>query len=243
MLGSILGSVINAGAGLLGAAMAPQPRPREDFRKVFNEKMAMGQQHGISKLVMAGTPVPLSQPADNAVGQAVANMGADIGNVVSRAMTAPQKQAQAIALENAAAQNELIKAQTRSINMRTIRESVPPRPPVMTGVPAHRGPLPPPRIEPPASTTHLQWGGKNYPIPPGYSDTATATNVIGEGADFLWGPPLAYQTARHNFPYLDHWTYMGMMNSLYQDAMKGGVRSTGRDTYVPLDRRKAYRGY
>jgi len=224
MLGSILGSVINAGAGLLGAAMAPQPRPREEFRKVFNEKMAMGQQHGISKLVMAGTPVPVSQPADNSVGQAVANMGADIGNAVSRHMSAPQKAAQAIALDNAAAQNELIKAQTRSINMRTAREAIPPRPPVlampgMTNVPGHR-------MEPPSMTTHVRAGGVDLPVNPSMSDAATFENRYGETiSDWFVGPAVG-------------------ISDLYGWSTMPSGNPARSNTYVPLDRSRPHRrGY
>lgn len=247
MLGSIIGSVINAGAGLLGSALAPKPNykaaARDAFKGEFNARMGAAEKYGISKLIMAGAPSAGGHPVQvgNPVGEALANMGADLGNAINRHMTEQQRAAQQLALEKAASENELVKAQTRNINMRTIREATPPRPPNMAGVPT---PLPKPIVEPPRTTSHLQWGGKDLVMPPGYSDTATATNVGGESMDWTWGPALQYQMYRYNFPYMDHWTYMDMARRLYLDAMgNGAIRSTGRDTYVPLDRRRAYRGY
>ncbi|WNK14927.1 MAG: DNA pilot protein [Microvirus sp.] len=190
MLGSFIGPLINAGAGLLGAAMAPKPNPGAEFKDTFRAKMRMGQKFGISKLVMAGVPPGISQPADNSVGQAVANMGADIGNAVQRhIMTADQKAAQVLQLENAAAQNELLKAQTRNINMRTVREAVPPRPPAMAISSPALPSIPGSRMEPPGMTTHMRMFGKDVPINTGFSDAASAENRWGETiSDWIYGP-------------------------------------------------------
>lgn len=221
MLGSLIGPIINAGAGLLGAAMAPDYNPAKDFKQVFKAKMKMGDRFGISKLIMAGVPPGISQPQDNSVGQAVANMGADIGNAISRHMTRDQKVAQTLQLENAAAQNELIKAQTRNINMRTVREAVPPRPPAMA-VPG-LGPLGQ-RMEPPSQTTHGVVGGVRTPFHPGMMDAASAENRWGETiSDWGYGPLVA-------------------LADLYYWSQQPGMNPAASDQYVPLDRSKLFMG-
>lgn len=195
MLGSIIGSVINAGAGLLGSALAPKPdykaAARDAFKGEFNARMGAAEKYGISKLVMAGVPAAGGHPipVGNDIGQAVANMGADIGGAVARHMDTTQRQAQQLALDKLAAENELVKAQTRSVNMRTIREATPPRP-IGAGLPGWQPiPVPGHRMEKPAQTTMLNMGGTTIFPSPAWSDTANFENRYGETvSDWLVGP-------------------------------------------------------
>lgn len=208
MLGSILGSVISAGAGLLGASMAPKPTPGKDFKKVFNAKMAMGQKYGISKLVMAGTPSPLVQPQDNSIGNAIADMGASVGRAVQANMSEPERAIARATLDKIGSENELLKAQARNINLRTIREATPPMP-----VPT----LMKERLEPPARTTHVNVGGYSLPMNPGWSDAATIENRYGETvSDWLYGPSVLAADSWYNAPV--QWSTQG--------AGPGGSRSS-----------------
>lgn len=200
MLGSIIGSVISSGAGLLGGLLAPKPdykaAARDAFKGEFNARMGAAQKYGISKLVMAGAPAVggSPMPVGNPIGQAISDMGADVGRAVQANLNQPERQILRAQLDKLGSENELVKAQARNINLRTIREATPPMP--TPGVFGHR-------MEPPAMTTHIRGGGYNIPASTNWSDADTYERRYGETvSDWLVGPMIfADDMVRPRFGY------------------------------------------
>lgn len=210
----MLGDIISAGAGLIGGLLAPKPDPARDFRQVFKSRMKMGDKYGISKLVMAGVPAPISTPQDNTIGQAVADMGAGVGRAVQANLNQTERAIARAQLDKVQSESELVKAQARNINLRTIREASPPVP--TPSVFGHR-------MEPPAMTTHVRGGGYNLPTSTAWSDAATFENRYGETiSDWLVGPAIG-------------------VTDLYKWSTAPSGNAGARDTYRPLDRSRPHK--
>lgn len=207
MLGSILGPLISGGFGLLGSALQKQPNYKkianETFKGEFNARMGAAEKYGISKLVMAGAPAPSSPGGvvGGGIGEGLAAMGQDIGRAVTNFASNYERQIAAETLKKARAENELINAQTRSINVRTAQQVAPPPPP---------GLIPSESMKPVTTT-----GGNimNYPVPfaQGSSDAQVWQNRYGDFWEQIFG------TAN-----LIHDMYTNRA-AIYDDVMKMGT--------------------
>lgn len=246
MLGSILGPLISGGLGLLGSAMQGSPNYKkianQTFKGDFNARMSMGERYGISKLVMAGVP-PVS-PAPTAVGggigEAMANMGQDISRAVSNIASPLERQVAAETLKKARSENELIQAQTRSINVRTAQAVAPPPP---------GGPIPT-EVMKPVRTTGGNYAGVGIPFDPGTSDAQVWQNRYGDLWENIFGTANLARDLYTNRAMI--YNEMRDLGSTYWPTIQPYVAPWGidyqdldpawrRGNYVPLDRSYPHR--
>lgn len=94
-------------------------------------KVKAARQAGISPLYALGAPVMSSgwQPASSSgpsLGETLSSMGQDVSRAVAARQSGPERQLQALALEEAALRNEFLRAQITSINTRTAQQAGPP---------------------------------------------------------------------------------------------------------------------
>lgn len=178
MLGGVLGPLISGGMGLLGASMQKPVDLGDQFKDQFKAKMKMGEKYGISKLVMAGAPASY-MPSDNSVGAAVADMGQDISRAVQNGGSAMERMIAAETLKKARSENELIQAQTRSINVRTAQQAVPARPGGMDQF----GNL----IQPPVAIPYTNIFGDKVTAPAGATSAQTIADQYGDFAQEIYG--------------------------------------------------------
>lgn len=243
----IIGSIIGAGSSLLGSIFGqPEVESAGDvFRSAFNAKMKMGEKYGISKLVMAGANAGASpwESTGSTLGQAIGSMGQDIGRAVAAGQSAPQRVATRLALEGQGLDNELKRAQIRSMNSRTIRESGPPHP--MIPIPRPKpgvgvGPraLPNHRNEPPSRTTGYRLFNHDFVPNPYMSDSATFTNLGGEPMEYviapIWaGTEAGYQGAQGVLQ-LQDWARRTLgQDSVYELLWRAAGGRPGTPIYSP----------
>lgn len=155
MLGSILPMIISGGAKLIGGFMgqksaeqqqAQQIALQKEFAKnAIQWKVADAKAAGVHPLYGLGANTVSFQPnlvGADPMGQAFSDMGQDLSRAVEVAQSAPErvynKAAQALALERAGLENDLLRSQ---IARNTLSAQVPPPIPVQeTIVPAQRTP-------------------------------------------------------------------------------------------------------
>lgn len=244
MLGAILGPLISGGMNLLGGLMAKQPNYKkianETFKGEFNARMGAAQKYGISKLVMAGAPAPAAPSAQafNPIGEGLAAMGQDISRAVQNFSSPFERQIAAETLKKARSENELVQAQTRSINVRTAQQIAPPPPQIPT------------EVQPPVRTTGVNILGQGFPFDPGTSDSAVIENRHGDLVQELYGLGVLGADLYHNREKI--YGMMRDMGSTYWPTIQPYVAPWGidykdlspewrRGNYVPLDRSYPHR--
>lgn len=205
MIDPIFGSLISSGASLLGSLFGggETQSAGDVFNSAFKAKMKMGEKYGISKLVMAGANAGASpwESAGSNLGTALGDMGQNIGRAIATRQTAPERVATRIGLEGLGLDNELKRAQIRSINSRTLRETAPPIPVPKPGQP---WPILPEKLEAPQSTTNynLPWFGPVMSDPT-ISDASNVTNRGGESEilEAIMAPIILGRDIAHTIPY------------------------------------------
>lgn len=247
MLGAILGPLISGGMNLLGGLMAKQPNYKkianQTFKGEFNARMGAAEKYGISKLVMAGAPAPAAPSAQvfNPVGEGLAAMGQDISRAVSNFASPFERQIAAETLKKARSENELVQAQTRSINVRTAQSIAPPPPP---------GGMIDSEVMKPVRTTGGNFAGEGIPFDPGTSDAQVWQNRYGDLWENVFGTANLARDAYVNRAMI--YDQMMQMGSTYWPTIQPYVAPWGvdykdlspewrRGNYVPLDRSYPHR--
>lgn len=140
----MIGSIISAGASLLGGLMnrssakdaqnaaAAQAQANYEHQKEFAQqglrwKVEDAKAAGIHPVYAMGapttsfSPISLESKADTSMGNAIASMGQDIGGAINKTRTAPERAsaytqaAQALSLEKGALENEVLRSQLARI--------------------------------------------------------------------------------------------------------------------------------
>lgn len=190
------GSLISAGASLLGGLFGKGPSIGKQVHSQNAAKMEDAAKYGISKLAMLGAPVSISAP-QNVMGPALADMGQNIGRAVDSKITSGDRALKQLLLQKAALDNDLVRAQIRAMNAETLTKTAAPAPPVRLspeGLPAQE-------VIAPQRTSHLvDPTGKPMPTGPG-SDAQTAEGRYGEvGGEIQGMENLVYDTLKRHFP-------------------------------------------
>lgn len=140
----MLGSLFSAGAGLLGgllgkdsaedAAEKNAALQREFAQNSIQWRVKDAKAAGVHPLYALGAPTMSASPSyvgDTSLPSAMASVGQDIGSAIDRTRTAPQKvdavqrTAQALELERAGLQNDLLRAQIRETTARSAGPAFP----------------------------------------------------------------------------------------------------------------------
>ena len=223
------GALISAGSklagGLLGLAGAEKNnhRGREAREAVYNsvaQRVKAARDWGISPLYALGAATysgAISTGGDNGLGSlgaSLSDMGADIGRAVAAGQSAEERALQNLALQRAALENDYLKAQIGSINVRTAREVGP-------AVPSKPGLIPVKSADPQQTT------GVNYGVPvrsnPFFVDAQTLEDRYGE----LGGSVLGLGNIPADLVYNAYlrWFGPGALNAA--DIKKAGYVNTG----------------
>lgn len=188
MFGSILGSLIGAGASLFGASKAEKEAKKnrklqEDaMHHSIQYKVEDAQRSGVHPLYAIGAPTFSPTPVMSGAGDMLASAGQDIGRAVSASMTpeqkstAFQKSLQVLQLERAGLENELLRSQIAKIHQ-------PGTPPSAPGGAAF--------IPGQGSNPEFDVAGVKFSPRKGMTPNEVVQAQYGEPADWLYYPELA----------------------------------------------------
>lgn len=136
--GNLAGNLIGRGGGTPGGNMRNM---REANTAAIMGKVRAAEKAGISKLYALGAPTvspAVHVGGSPSLGETVSQMGADVSRAVAAGQTAAERSLTALSLEKAGLENDYLRAQIASVNMRTARESGPAFP----VIPVTSNPLP-----------------------------------------------------------------------------------------------------
>lgn len=181
----MIGDLISAGASLLGGWLGQKSQDKnaerniklqKDFaQKGIQWKAADALKAGIHPLYAMGAQTNAFAPVSvgDSLGPAISSAGQDIGRAVSTGMTAPDKASkivQALSVERAGLENELLRSQIRQINA----AGSPPGMPTLGN-----------------NADPIVVGGKEVSRSPLFSDAATFQQRYGEPAEWIMAAPIA----------------------------------------------------
>lgn len=182
----IASAAISAGSNLAAGLLAGDgPDSRIENRKAaygaIQGKIQAADQFGISRLYALGAPTgsPIaSVGGEPSLSETVSRMGGDISRAVAAGQTSEERALQALALEKAGLENDYLRSQINSVNLRTMRESGPPMP-GPTDI-FHK-------VVPPQRTDRLKIAGVPVRTAPAGSDAQTFEDRYGELGGSLLG--------------------------------------------------------
>lgn len=145
-LGSAASSVIGKGIdALTGGGNVDSPTMKEMAgaqRAAIRGKIEAADKYGISRLYALGAPTMSTGfstgGSEPTLGAQLSDMGADVSRAVAAVQSDEERALQALTLEKAGLENDFLRAQIQSVNMRTARESGPAYP----VIPVTSNPLP-----------------------------------------------------------------------------------------------------
>ena len=177
MGGALISSLGSVAGSLLDKTNVKHDSAHGETEGSIRAKMEAAKQYGISPLYMLGAPSVSGSSTvvgDNGLGNAVADMGANIGRAVAAKQTDQQRLLEALTLKRAGLENELLTAQINSINTRTRQQSAPPLPA------AGNTSVYPKQISPDQFTGNYDFFGMDMKSNPYASDSQVVTNRLGE---------------------------------------------------------------
>lgn len=178
LLSNIGGALVGGALSLFGGKSAADANKELQMKFAKNAvqwKVQDALKAGIHPLYALGAPTMSPSVSVGGVGEAMQGMGQDISRAISAGGNAVDRQIQALQLERAGLENDLLRKQIAG---------TPPPSPVGAN----------PVIEGQGDTSFVGPQGEVYQLPKGVSPAQAAQNVMGEGGEALYVPSLLAQT-------------------------------------------------
>lgn len=219
----MIGELISAGTSLLGGllnkssadanrrsqealAMQNMAMQREFAQQGVRWRVADARAAGVHPLFALGAnthsfaPVSVGGGSDTSMGDAVASAGQNIGRAVMSGMTEDERAktaaADALTLEKAGLENELLRTQINSLKMKQLGPAMPSA--SSPGAIAGQGETVVPRADKFKERPRLAIAGSEIQTNPGWSNAEDIENRYGESvSDWLYGPAVTMADLIH----------------------------------------------
>lgn len=199
----MLGPLISGGLGLLGTFLGNQQRDQGKEREIelqrefaqngLRWKVEDAQRAGVHPLAALGATGASYSPVglgDNDTASGLSGMGQDIGRAIDATRTQPERMGavsakmEALGLERAGLENELLRAQIMDIT----RPRTPPFPMAGSDYPMPGQP----------GSRSIEAGNMTFEAPPGWSPAQKVEDELGDPAQFLYSIPAIGAWLVHN---------------------------------------------